>query len=225
MDLAPFLSITFDQPMVPLTSHAELAAKEVPVKLTPQPEGEWRWVGTKTLVFQPVFRFPMATRYTVEIPAGTTSANGGKLAEAVTFSFATPAPVLVSYFPNDSPQRRDVLLFASFDQRIDPAAVLKTIRVSAAGQTFATRLATEAEIAANETAARMAKNTVEGRWLAFRTTELLPYNSTITVDIGPGTPSAEGPLTTDAAQSFAFSTFGPLKILSLIHISEPTRPY
>ncbi|HQJ51548.1 MAG TPA: alpha-2-macroglobulin family protein [Anaerolineae bacterium] len=212
VDLAPFLSITFDQPMVPLTSHAELAAKEVPVKLTPQPEGEWRWVGTKTLVFQPAFRFPMATRYTVEIPAGTTSANGGKLAEEVTFSFATPAPVLVSYFPNDSPQRRDVLLFASFDQRIDPAAVLKTIRVSAAGRTFATRLATEAEIAANETAAQMAKNTVEGRWLAFRTTELLPYNSTITVDIGPGTPSAEGPLTTDAAQSFAFSTFGPLKI-------------
>lgn len=212
VDLAPFLSITFDQPMVPLTSHAELAVREVPVKLTPQPEGEWRWVGTRTLVFQPTFRFPMATRYTVEIPAGTTSATGGELAEAVAFSFATPAPVLAASFPSSSPQRRDALLFAAFDQRIDPTAVLKTIRVSAAGQTCATRLATEAEIAANETVARMVKNTVEGRWLAFRATDLLPYNTAVTVDIGPGTPSAEGPLTTDAAQTFTFSTFGPLAV-------------
>ena len=40
--LAPFLSVTFNQSMVPLTSLEDLAALDVPVKLTPQPEGTWR---------------------------------------------------------------------------------------------------------------------------------------------------------------------------------------
>ena len=62
-----------------------LAVKEVPVKLTPQPEGEWRWVGTKTILFEPALlpdtkggsnRFPMATEYRVEIPAGARDASG-----------------------------------------------------------------------------------------------------------------------------------------------------
>lgn len=229
VDQAPFLSITFDQPMVPLTSHAELAVNEVPVKVTPLPEGEWRWVGTKTLVFQPTFRFPMATRYTVEIPAGTTSANGGKLAETVSFSFVTPAPVMVTNIPNYSPQRRDVLMFVAFDQLIDPAAVLRTLRVSASGQVVPIRLATAEEVSADGTVSQAVKNLVEGRWLAFRTTELLPYNTSVTVDIGPGTPSAEGPLTTDSAQSYTFSTFGPLAVTQVqcgwSNTCQPLQPW
>ena len=47
----------------------------------PQPPGEWRWVGTRTLVFEPEGRFPMATDYRVEVPAGTRAATGGTLAE------------------------------------------------------------------------------------------------------------------------------------------------
>jgi hypothetical protein len=48
--LAPNVSITFSQPMVAVTSQTE-AAQNLPVKLSPQPAGRWRWVGTKTLVF------------------------------------------------------------------------------------------------------------------------------------------------------------------------------
>ena len=36
--LAPYLSITFDQPMVALTSHEDLQAQDVPVVLDPMPE-------------------------------------------------------------------------------------------------------------------------------------------------------------------------------------------
>ena len=101
--LAPNLSVTFNQPMVALTGISDLAKDDVPVRLSPQPEGQWRWVGTKTLLFEPAAktgfaagRFPAATRYTVEIPAGTTSATGGKLSQGVTFTFTTPAPVVES---------------------------------------------------------------------------------------------------------------------------------
>jgi uncharacterized protein YfaS (alpha-2-macroglobulin family) len=61
--------------------------------------------------------------------------------------------------------------------------------------------------------AQLAKGAVEGRWLAFRATETLPYDAQVQVDIGPGTPSAEGPRTTTTAQSFSFSTFGPLRVV------------
>ena len=51
--LAPNLSVTFSQPMVALTSHDELQRTARPVSLTPEPPGQWRWVGTKTLLFEP----------------------------------------------------------------------------------------------------------------------------------------------------------------------------
>ena len=44
--IAPNLSVTFSQPMVAVTSQEE-AAENVPVQLSPQPKGKWRWVGTK----------------------------------------------------------------------------------------------------------------------------------------------------------------------------------
>ncbi|MDX6694815.1 MAG: alpha-2-macroglobulin [Blastocatellia bacterium] len=217
--LAPQLSVTFSQPMVAVTSYAELEAMDVPVRLTPQPAGKWRWVGTKTLLFVPDGRFPMATEYRVAVPAGTKSANGGALPATKSWSFATPAPVLRTGWPGaNGPQRRDVLMFVEFDQRIDPARMLQTIHVNGAGRELKIRLATEAEIAADEMVSRLAGAAEKGRWLAFRAVDAatndyrnaLPANSGINVTIGPGSPSAEGPRTTTQPQSFSFNTFGPL---------------
>ena len=42
--------------------------------------------------------------------------------------------------------------------------------------------------------------------------EPLPANTTISVSVGPGTPSAEGPLVTSEVQSFGFRTYAPLKV-------------
>src|SRR3989440_4626287 len=128
--IAPQLSITFSQPMVAVTSNDDLAAQDVPVKLTPQPPGKWRWVGTKTLLFVPDGRFPMATEYSVTVPAGTRSVKGGTLTQSRIWSFDTPPPTLKTRYPDDDGTRpRDELMFIEFDQRIDPAAVLQTIKV------------------------------------------------------------------------------------------------
>ena len=56
------------------------------------------------------------------------------------------------------------------------------------------------------------KNASEGRWLAFRAVEPLPADTRSPVTVGPGTPSAEGPLVTTEAQSFSFRTYAPLRI-------------
>jgi len=47
--IAPFLNVTFSQPMVPLATLDELSAAEVPVQITPELPGVWKWLGTTTL--------------------------------------------------------------------------------------------------------------------------------------------------------------------------------
>jgi len=206
--LAPFLSVTFSQPMVPLGTIAQLAAQDVPVRLTPQPEGAWRWVGTQTLLFEPITRFPMATEYQVEVPAGVRSATGGELAEAVRWIFSTPPLQLVRSHPNDGPTARQPLIWAAFDQRIDPAALLETITLAAGGRNHAVRLATAAEVQADATVSALAKAAGDGRWIALMPVEPLPAATTVSVNIGPDAPSDEGACSTKACSLLPLAPTG-----------------
>lgn len=221
VDLAPGLSLTFSQPMVAVSSQEEAAAS-VPVTLSPQPKGRWRWLGTQTLLFQPETeggRLPMATNYTAIIPAGIKSALGNALPQAKTITFATPPPTLKSTYPSGESQPRDALIFLEFDQRIDAARVLEGIRVQPDLRERRLRLATPDEIAADESINDLVKQSHAGRWLVFRvvdsegnTKDALPANTSIKIIIPPGTPSAEGPRTTKQEQSITFKTFGSLRV-------------
>ena len=220
--LAPQLSVTFSQPMVAVTSQAELAAGDVPVRLTPQPKGRWRWVGTKTLLFEPEVRFPMATVYQASVAAGARSATGAQaLAKTSTWTFSTPPPQIKTKYPEGGPQRRDALVFLEFDQRIDVSAVLRTIKVNSGNTDLNVRLATAQEIEADETVRKLAASSEKDRWIALRalspsSTDArtpLPGDANITVTVGPGTPSAEGPRTTTKAETFSFRTYGPLRVV------------
>ncbi|UCG23871.1 MAG: hypothetical protein JSW55_17320, partial [Chloroflexota bacterium] len=214
--LAPFVNVTFNQPMVPLTSLEDLAAEDVPVTLEPALPGRWKWLGAKTLSFEhdssAIDRLPMATEYRVTIPAGIESVTGGVLGETASWTFSTPPPQMINAHPNGIAQPLEPLLFVGFDQRIDPEAVLATIQVTAGGQPVSLRLASEEEVEADEQVSHFAENAAEGRWLAFRPSAPLPADSPVTVDVGPGTPSAEGPLVTTEAQRFDFHTYAPLRI-------------
>ena len=207
--LAPSLSVTFSQPMVAVSSHDQAAREGRPLALSPEPPGRWRWVGTRTLLFEPEKRFPMATDYRAEVPAGTRSALGGVLARAESWTFSTPAPRLTSSYPRGGPVRRAALLFAGFDQKLDPQEVLATVRVQGASRL---RLATEAEIAADAAVSPLVKAAEPGRYVVFRAEEPLPADTEIKVSVGPGTPSAEGPKRTTAAQSWSFRTYGPMRV-------------
>jgi uncharacterized protein YfaS (alpha-2-macroglobulin family) len=214
--VAPMATITFSQPMVAVTSQDD-AAKVVPATLTPQPPGRWRWLGTRTLVFDPEVRFPQATTYTIEIPAGTRSATGNVLAAAKKFTFTTPTPRMISSWPSYGPQKLDAPMFVMFDQKIDPAAVLATVKVEAAGKKYGLRLLTADELEKHETlkslVASAKANEQEGRWLAFRAETEFPKDTRVTIAIGPGTPSAEGPNKTKDTQTFSFETYPPLRIV------------
>ncbi|HID52149.1 MAG TPA: hypothetical protein EYP41_08935, partial [Anaerolineae bacterium] len=134
------------------------------------------------------------------------------LAETVSWTFSTPPPRLLDYYPYDGPQPLEPLIYIAFDQLVEPTAVLPTIQLTGDGQTFPLRLATTEEIAADDAASRLADSAPDGRYLIFRPASPLPADTQFTVNIGPGTPSAEGPRRTEEAQSFDFYTYPPLTI-------------
>lgn len=219
ISLAPDLSVTFSQPMVAVTSQEE-AAKYAPVELSPQVDGRWRWLGTKTLMFDTAKRFPMATKFTARIPAGTRSVNGQTLAKEVNWSFTTSPPKVEQIIPQNQVVKRDAVIFLSFDQEVNPESVIKTISIAANGKRVPVRLATQDEINRDLLIGSYIQTSQPRRWLAFRAINAeggvenaLPGSSVITVTVQKGTPSAEGPLITETAQSFQFTTFGPLKFV------------
>jgi len=215
--IAPFISVTFNQPMVALNTLEALAEEDVPVQVTPLIPGTWRWLGTKTLNFiadSELFdRLPMATEYLVTIPAGVESAVGKTLQETVQFRFSTPPPSIAGYYPSNSPQPLEPMFFISFDQRIDPSAVMANLQVTAGNYPVQVKLATEDEIKDDKTLSSRIKNAGDGRWMAFRVLEPLPPDTSIIVRVKQGTPSAEGPLVTLQDQTYSFHTYSPLKIV------------
>jgi uncharacterized protein YfaS (alpha-2-macroglobulin family) len=218
--LAPELSVTFSQPMVAVTSQDDASAT-TPVKLTPQPRGKWRWIGTRTVLFDPEVRFPQATTYQVEIPAGTKSASGAALGKTVKFTFETPAPQIVAHYPSDNePHRVDEPIFIKFDQKIDAKAMLSHLKVTSAqgwdSKAAAMRMLDANEIAKHKRLSALVEEAKEetGRWIAVQAVNKLPVDSTIEVSIPAGAPSAEGPNKTKVAQQFSFRTYPPLKLVN-----------
>jgi alpha-2-macroglobulin len=214
--IAPYVSITFDQPMVAVGTVAQVDGSNVPVRIEPEVPGGWQWIGTRTVRFDAdsdaVDRLPMATEFTVTVPAGTTSATGGVLEKQASFTFTTPAPTVQSFTPENDQVRTDQVFVATFDQLVDPAAVLGTVHVRAGDDEVSIRPATSAEVEADDAARMITEGSEPDRWVAFRSVDPLPTDTAITVDIGPGTPSAEGPLTTSAVSTHRLRTYAPLRV-------------
>jgi uncharacterized protein YfaS (alpha-2-macroglobulin family) len=216
VDVAPFISITFNQPMVPLTTLEQLNALAVPANITPVLPGRWQWIGTRTLRFESdsdLFdRLPMATDYLVTIPAGTTSQTGGELARAVSWEFTTPPVQIQSFEPQGGSQPLEPVFLAVADQRIDPTAVLETVTLTADGEEQTLRLATEAEIADDKRISKRVDYLLDGRWIAFRAIQAFEPDTALEIRIGPNTPSAEGPRRSTDPEFFTARTYAPLHI-------------
>jgi uncharacterized protein YfaS (alpha-2-macroglobulin family) len=214
--VAPFISITFNQPMVPLATLEQLSAMDIPVTVEPELDGTWRWLGTKTLTFQSdsdlYDRLPKATEFKVTIPAGTTSQTGGVLAETVSFSFTTPPLALNQYYPTNDQQSEEPLLFISFNQRINADALMPYLSLTGNNKTYDLKLVGEEEYKENKTIQWYVDNALEERYLVLKPAKTLALDTYYSLTVRSGAPSAEGPLLTQSDLSFGFSTYAPLKI-------------
>lgn len=214
--IAPFVSITFNQAMVPLGTIEQIDAEDLGVTITPELPGRWQWIGTRTLRFehdQSVFdRLPMATSYVVEVSADTTALSGTQLSETVRFEFETPAPTLLSLEPLNDSVRSNPVFVATFDQRIDPAAVLEAITFTVGNTTRQLRLASDAEISADEDVKRITQLAYDNTWVAFVPVGALDPDSAVTIRVGPTVPSLEGAKTSTDSVVKRGRTFGSLGV-------------
>ena len=105
--------------MVAVTAHDDLAAQDVPVELDPAVPGNWRWVGTRTLLFEPeAARLPMATQYTVAVSPDIRPADGPRLAEPVEWAFSTPPLEIINSYPSGGGVALEPVIVLVFDQRV-----------------------------------------------------------------------------------------------------------
>jgi uncharacterized protein YfaS (alpha-2-macroglobulin family) len=213
------LFITFSEPMVSIGSQQD-AASYVPAKITPFVPGRWRWLGTKTLTFNPERRFPLATEFSVEIPGGIESASGKALAKPTSWKFRTSAPSAVSFSPSGNNVSRSPLMVAQFDQEIDQETAIKLVRATVAGKRLAVRVATTKEVKADESLSNRISNLGPRRFLVFRIAEDESGNgkfakgSKVDVVIGKGVRSLEGERRSEKDFSYSFQTHGPLSVTS-----------
>ncbi|HXF43046.1 MAG TPA: MG2 domain-containing protein, partial [Pyrinomonadaceae bacterium] len=211
------LTVTFSDPMVSITSQDQ-ALENIPVELSPKVEGGWRWLGTKTLLFAAKPRFPMATEYTLRIPAGTRSANGAILDKDFVWNFTTPPVGIENKYPTGEGIKLDPVILIKFDQAISQTALLPYIKIIANGKEIPFRLAADDEIMADEETKGLVnsykESSQQSTYIAIRpidqsgnTADALPKNSLVTVRLLAGAPSQEGPLTTKTVQEFSFKTY------------------
>ncbi len=215
--LAGQISLTFDRPMVAVTAHADTLAEQIPIRIEPEIPGGWRWVGVRTLVFEPdAPRLPMATRFEVVVDAGLESADGQALGQETRWNFQTPALELTRAYPTGTGVELEPVILLSFNQRVDPDTLLPSLKIlDAEGGDLAYRLAGDDEIAADASVTRQAESMAPGTWLAIRPLESLPGNTRITLELEAGAASAEGWLLTTEAQRRNFHTYGPMFVRAM----------
>ncbi|MFQ6039737.1 MAG: Ig-like domain-containing protein, partial [Candidatus Poribacteria bacterium] len=97
------IQIAFDKPLIPLTtlSDEERAKILSHFALEPDIAGEFRFLGTSTVVFEPAHSLPMATKYTVTVKKGLQDIEGNELKDDYTWSFNTP-PIRIWFNPTDN---------------------------------------------------------------------------------------------------------------------------
>ncbi len=219
--IAEQITVMFSQPMVALNPHAPPSAATVAAALVPAVPGSWHWQDSRTLVFTPVTRLPMATEYRVSVPA--LRALSGGVSAATTWSFSTPPPKVLHverpHWTSAEDAHTRQALALHFDQDIDRAALWPFLRLTANGAPLELTSASSAELAAirqrhsqrygSRGSASIDRDT---RWVGVQATTPLPPNSTIRLAVLAGAPSAEGPLRTAEEQSVTWQTYAPLHL-------------
>jgi hypothetical protein len=146
-ELVDAVRVSFNHPMVPLSTVERLATLEAPLVIEPPVEGEFRWLGTRTVAFYPKGRMPYSTRYRVRVPEGVESTGGSRLAREVSWSFSTPTLEIVRSTPaaDDDGVRLDTEILVELNQPVNRAELGAALRLRGGGKAVELRIVPEAE--------------------------------------------------------------------------------
>ncbi len=215
VDWVPRVHIVFSKPMVPLTGHAALAERLPEVTVSPPLEGEWRWQGTQTLLFQLSETPTGATRYKVKVAPGIESLDNSTLDHGFTGEFDMPRLRLEHTWPyRNAALLLEPYLVLGFNQSINIQELLPYLSLSSASRFVGFEVIPLDDPLLPQQVQDVLSRTTPSHSLLLRPSNPLTLDTRYTLSIAPGAPSAEGPLCTLEKQQTEWETYGPLKITS-----------
>ncbi len=219
--------VTFNQPVVALSGLSDQPVTTGPFSITPAITGTFRWLGTSSVEFQPDKPLPLATKFTVTIPAGLKAASGASLAQAYTWSFETARPQVVRTLPEEGAQWLEVNteIVLRFNQPVHLDAANFITITSGASNTattnkipFTLRRPTQEEmqqLGTRVSRRRAARRGVASRdtvhedtnpFIVIKPTAPLPLGQQIKITVQAGLHATAGPLGMAAPFVLKFST-------------------
>lgn len=207
----------FDRAMVPL-GRMERTAEEVPVRIAPEVDCQWRWLDAQALAcnLPPPQRLQAATRYRVSVSTGFQALDGARLPQAIEHVFVTERPRLAFAYLQHWRGPGEPVVRARFHQPVTAAAIQDSVRF---GNVPAQA---EPEVEDAETPFYTPEGEARRSWW-LRPERALPLDRGYSFHLEPGLRSVSGREPSVAAQSeFDFDTFPDLRLLGLECYSNET---
>jgi alpha-2-macroglobulin len=212
------VTVTFNQPMVPLASIKDVKKAPLPLRVEPAIEGRARWLGVDTVRYQVKGRLRFSTRFKVTVPLGTKAVNGALLDKAQSWTFDTPRLKLANYYPSGDSNAMDQPVVLVFNQRVDPEKIFAATRlmVRKTKRRVKVRLVPRDEWRKEMYGAQAlaVDKRKPGRVMMIKPLAKLRFRQRYLVVIKKGIVAGEGPLPSDQAIRMKFGTwqYYPLKV-------------
>ena len=130
VDPASAIVATFNQPVVLLNGEEKNAPAAF--TLSPSAPGQGKWVNSSTYIFYPELALAGGVTYTAKLSANLRSTANTPLEKALTWTFTTAKPILVSA----APQNKDTLIpldasiTLTFNQTLDTMSVIESFSLT-----------------------------------------------------------------------------------------------
>lgn len=213
--------VHYSQPMVALQSLHQSQANSDFVEISPKPAGSFRWVNSRTLIFETKDGFDFATRYQVKVLAGQQSQLGYALLKEKAFEFETPRPKVLSVSPASSNKISfEPKLKVRFNQPIHVNDLQSKVKLEASGQSVEFRVVCDMKPDQNQSISTCQEFLVSPSQ-AFQPEKKVSL--TVQKDLKP----ASGNLLMQKSFSVTYQTYGPLKLtkVSCYNICTPDSNY
>lgn len=203
----------FDRPVVPLGRMARREG-EIPIRITPDPDCQWRWLDPSALACQLAesHRLARSTRYRIEVDSGFEALDGTSLSEAGRYGFVTERPeVRYQWFQTWTGPGEPVLRL-TLNQAVDGESLARALRFEVPiGPDLPDTERPHGDVSVEVEADEGRTHT----WFV-RPRHPLPLAEQVALRVVPGIESTEGSVpSVDDRVLASFTTFGPARLLGL----------
>ena len=121
------ITLLFNRPMIPMTTLGTLDKADQPyISLKPETEGQWKWISTKALQFQPKTTLIPSSHYEVELKGGLRSLDGVEV-KSFKHTFITRPLRLVTLSRGALPYNKPITI--RFNQQVDLERTGKEVKL------------------------------------------------------------------------------------------------